>query len=81
MKTRLFILFLMSLVLCACDANRRAQRRIRRITEQCPELLSVQAHPIDTDNTRMRMKSRVFMAYRFSIICFSSAFSSVSWAT
>ena len=51
MKTRLFILFLVlsvSLVLCACDANRRAQRRIRRITEQCPELLSVQAHPIDT---------------------------------
>ena len=48
MKTRLFILFLMSLGLCACDANRRAQRRIRRITEQCPELLSVQAHPIDT---------------------------------
>ena len=48
MKTRLFILFLMSLGLCACDANRRAQRRIRRITERCPELLSVQAHPIDT---------------------------------
>ena len=51
MKTRLFILILMlsvSLVLCACDAKRRAQRRIRRITEQCPELLSVQAHPIDT---------------------------------
>ena len=48
MKTRLFILFLMSLELCACDANRRAQRRIRRITERCPELLSVQAHPIDT---------------------------------
>ena len=51
MKTRLFILFLVlsvSLVLCACDANRRAQRRIRRIVERCPELLSVQAHPIDT---------------------------------
>ena len=51
MKTRLFILFLVlsvSLVLCACDAKRRVQRRIRRITEQCPELLSVQAHPIDT---------------------------------
>ena len=51
MKTRLFILFLVlsvSLVLCACDAKRRAQRRIRRITEQCPELLSVQAHPINT---------------------------------
>ena len=51
MKTRLFILILVlsvSLVLCACDAKRRAQRRIRRITEQCPELLSVQAHPFDT---------------------------------
>ena len=51
MKTRLFILVLVlsvSLVLCACDAKRRAQRRIRRITERCPELLSVQAHPIDT---------------------------------
>ena len=48
MKTRLFFLFLMSLGLCACDANRRAQRRIRRITERCPELVTVQAHPIDT---------------------------------
>lgn len=51
MKTRLFILILVlsvSLVLCACDAKRRAQRRIRRITERCPELVTVQAHPIDT---------------------------------
>ena len=52
MKTRCF-LFLMLLsvsmvVLCACDAKRRAQRRIRRITERCPELVTVQAHPIDT---------------------------------
>ena len=36
------------MVLCACDAKRRAQRRIRRIAERCPELLSVQAQPIDT---------------------------------
>jgi hypothetical protein len=50
MKTRHFIIFLLlvSIVLCACDAKRRAQRRIRRIVEQCPELLSVQAQPIDT---------------------------------
>lgn len=48
MKTRLFILFLMSLGLCACDAKCRAQRQIRRITERCPELVTVQAHPIDT---------------------------------
>ena len=51
MKTRCFLFLMMLsvlLVLCACDAKRRAQRRIRRITEQCPELLSVQAHPIDT---------------------------------
>ena len=50
MKTRHFILFLLSvsMVLCACDAKRRAQRRIRRIAERCPELLSVQAQPIDT---------------------------------
>ena len=51
MKTRLFNLFLVlsvSLVLCACDAKRRAQRRIRRIMERCPELVTVQAHPIDT---------------------------------
>ena len=37
-----------TMVLCACDAKRRAQRRIRRITERCPELVTVQAHPIDT---------------------------------
>ncbi|MBQ5958242.1 MAG: hypothetical protein IJL44_03550 [Bacteroidales bacterium] len=51
MKTRYFLFLMMllvTMVLCACDAKRRAQRRIRRITEQCPELLSVQAHPIDT---------------------------------
>lgn len=49
MKTRCFLfLLLVSMVLCACDAKRRAQRRIRRITERCPELVTVQAHPIDT---------------------------------
>ena len=51
MRTRLFaflFLLLVSMVLCACDAKRRAQRRIRRIAERCPELLSVQAHAIDT---------------------------------
>ena len=51
MKTRCFLFLMMlsvTMVLCACDAKRRAQRRIRRITEQCPELLTVQAHPIDT---------------------------------
>ena len=51
MKTRCFLFLIMlsvTMVLCACDAKRRAQRRIHRITEQCPELLSVQAHPIDT---------------------------------
>ena len=51
MKTRCFLFLMLlsvSLVLCACDAKRRAQRRIRRITERCPELVTVQAHPIDT---------------------------------
>ena len=49
MKTRCFLfLLLVSMVLCACDAKRRAQCRIRRIAERCPELLSVQAQPIDT---------------------------------
>ena len=49
MKTRCFLfLLLVSMALCACDAKRRAQRRIRRIAERCPELLSVQAQPIDT---------------------------------
>ena len=51
MKTRCFLFLMLlsvSMVLCACDAKRRAQRRIRRITERCPELVTVQAHPIDT---------------------------------
>ena len=51
MKTRCFLFLMMLsvlLVLCACDAKRRAQRRIRRITERCPELVTVQAHPFDT---------------------------------
>ena len=50
MKTRcfLFLMLSVSMALCACDAKRRAQRRIRKITERCPELVTVQAHPIDT---------------------------------
>ena len=49
MKTRCIILLLtVSLAMCACDANRRTQRRIRRMTERCPELVTIQAHPIDT---------------------------------
>ena len=51
MKTRCFLFLMLlsvTMVLCACDAKRRAQRRIRRITERCPELVTVQAHPIDT---------------------------------
>ena len=51
MRTRCYILLLLvsaMMILCACDAKRRAQRRIRRITERCPELLTVQAHPFDT---------------------------------
>lgn len=48
MRTRILFLLLMSLVMCACNANRRAQRQIRRITERCPELLTVQAHAFDT---------------------------------
>lgn len=49
MKTRCFlIILLLSMSLCACNATRRAQRRVRRIVERCPELLSEQAHAIDT---------------------------------
>ena len=51
MKTRCFLFLIMlsvTMVFCACDTKRRAQRRIRRITERCPELVTVQAHPIDT---------------------------------
>ena len=48
MRTRLFIFLLLSMGLCACNTQRRAQRCIRRITEQYPELVAIQAHPIDT---------------------------------
>lgn len=48
MKTRLLIILLVSMAMCACNTQRRAQRRIRRIAEQCPELVAIQAHPIDT---------------------------------
>ena len=50
MKTRciIFLLLSVSMALCACNAQRRAERRIRRIVERCPELLSEQAHAIDT---------------------------------
>lgn len=48
MKKRLLIILLVSMAMCACNTQRRAQRRIRRITEQCPELVAIQAHPIDT---------------------------------
>lgn len=48
MRTRILFLLLMSMAMCACNATRRAERRVRRITERCPELLSVQAHAFDT---------------------------------
>lgn len=48
MKKRLLIILLVSMAMCACNTQRRAQRRIRRIAEQCPELVAIQAHPIDT---------------------------------
>ena len=48
MRTRLFIFLLFSIGLFACNTQRHAQHRIRRITEQCPELVAIQAHPIDT---------------------------------
>lgn len=48
MKKRLLIILLVSMAMCACNTQRRAQRRIRRIVEQCPELVAIQAHPIDT---------------------------------
>lgn len=50
MKTRciIFLLLSVSMALCACNAQRRAECRIRRIVERCPELLSEQAHAIDT---------------------------------
>lgn len=48
MRTRILFLLLMSMAMCACNATRRAERLVRRITERCPELLSVQAHAFDT---------------------------------
>ena len=48
MKTRIMIILLVSMAMCACNTQRRVQRRIRRIAEQCPELVAIQAHPIDT---------------------------------
>lgn len=48
MRTRLLIILLVSMAMCACNTQRRAQRRIRRIAEQFPELVAIQAHPIDT---------------------------------
>ena len=48
MRMRLLFLLLMLVSLSCCNATRRAERRVRRIAERCPDLLSVQAHPIDT---------------------------------
>ena len=35
-------------VMTACSAQKRAERRVRRAIIECPELVQMKAHPIDT---------------------------------
>lgn len=50
MKRLLSILTLLVALatLPACSAQKRAQRKIQRAVYECPELVQVKAHPIDT---------------------------------
>ena len=43
------LLFCIAFVMVSgCSAQRRAERKVRRAVELCPELVQMKAHPIDT---------------------------------
>lgn len=50
MKTsiKILVLAVALVVMNGCNAQKRAQRQVRRAVEKCPELVQVKAHLIDT---------------------------------
>ena len=48
MKRSVIALLVLCLALAGCSAQRRAERKVRRAVELCPELVQLKAHPIDT---------------------------------
>ena len=48
MKRIAFLALAIMFACCSCNSQRRAARRIQRITERHPELVAVQPHAIDT---------------------------------
>lgn len=48
LSCRLLILAISIFAMVSCSAQRRAQRRVRRAVEQCPELVQMKAHTFDT---------------------------------
>ena len=45
---RTLAIVVLCLALAGCSAQRRAERKVRRAVELCPELVQLKAHPIDT---------------------------------
>ena len=48
MKRTAFLALAILFACCSCNSQRRAVRRIQRIAGQHPELVTLEAHPIDT---------------------------------
>lgn len=48
MKRLAFFTLAIMFACCSCNSQRRAARRIARIAERHPELVTLEAHPIDT---------------------------------
>ena len=48
MKRLAFFTLAILFACCSCNSQRRAARRIARIAEHHPELVTLEAHPIDT---------------------------------
>lgn len=48
MKLRAIAIVALCLAMAGCSAQRRAQRKVRRAVELCPELVQMKAHHIDT---------------------------------
>lgn len=66
---KIAILFLAVAMLPACSAQRRAERKVRRAVELCPELVQMKAHPIDTVLTVPAFTDRAEVPVMAVLLC------------
>lgn len=63
LSLKLFLLAVAIIVMNGCSTQQRAERRVRRAVELCPELVQVKAHHIDTDITVPAFTDRVSVPF------------------